>query len=71
MPDLERICLTIHYEYRCSTILLVLIAAYEQDYPMHHKLDDRNITSPENCANCKGLALRAWERKMERRGVAG
>ncbi len=71
MSDLERICLTIHYESGCSTIRLVRREEYEQDYPMHHKLGDRNIMAPESCAMCKGLALRAWERKMERRGVAG
>ncbi len=71
MPDLERICLTIHYSCGCSTIRLVRREDYEQDFPMHHAQDNRNITAAENCVNCKGLALRAWERKLERRGVAG
>jgi len=71
MPDLERICLTIHYACGCSTIRLVRREDYEQDFPMHAHEDNRNITAPESCALCKGLALRAWERKLERRGVAG
>ena len=71
MPDLEYIFLTIHYDCGCSALRPTRRDAYEQDYPMHALEDSRDITEPGNCAIHKALVLRAYERKMERRGVAG
>ena len=71
MPDLEFVYLTVNYACGCSALRPVRREEYEQDFPMHHAQDNRNITAAESCANCKGLAVRAWERKLERRGVAG
>ena len=71
MADLEYIFLTVHYECGCSALRPTRRDAYEMDYPMHFKMESRDLTLPENCPNCKALVLRAYERKMERRGVAG
>ena len=64
------IYLTIHYACGHQAIRPILRDKYEMDYPMHHKLDDRHISAQEYCQACKAGALRAYERKMERRGVA-
>jgi hypothetical protein len=71
VSDYEFVYLTMHYECGCTALRPILRDKYEMDFPMHHKMDSRDITAAESCTNCKALVLRAWERKMERRGVAG
>lgn len=70
--DYEYIYLTKHYQCGCSTLRPILRDNYERDYPMHHKMESREIfLTTENCPNCNAVVVRAHERKMERRGVAG
>ena len=67
--DYEYIYLTKHYQCGCSTIRPILRDNYERDYPLHHEMESREIFITTE--NCSALVLRAYERKMERRGVAG
>lgn len=67
----EWIYVTIHYACNHEALRPMRREAYEQDFPMHAQLDDRTIQAPENCPACSVSVLRAWERKMERRGVTG
>ncbi len=67
----EWIYVTIHYACEHQTLRPMRRDAYERDYPMHAHEDNRNIQAFENCTACQAITVRAWERKMERRGVAG
>lgn len=67
----EWLHIVIHYACGHESLRPMLVQDYERDYPQHALEDSRNIEAPENCAACQAVTLRAWERKMERRGVAG
>ena len=67
----EFVHIVIHHSCGHETLRPMLTMDYERDYPLHAQEGNKTISVPENCVNCQAITQRAWERKMERRGVAG